>query len=124
MAETSSHYSTLQVSNDASADAIRSAYKALALTWHPDRNHNSAESHRNMQALNAAFAVLNDPALRAAHDDFLASQPRTRVNPFKQTAALFERIVVRYTAPAGGRKLPAEDLVRKSSGWIIPVTFV
>jgi len=37
---------------------------------------------------------------------------------------MFERIVVRYTAPAGGRKLPAEDLVRKSSGWVIPVTFV
>lgn len=124
MPEPFSHYVTLQVPSDATADAIRSAYKALALASHPDRNQNSAESHRKMQALNAAFAVLNDPVLRAAHDRVLAAKARPSVAPLKQIAAIFERIVVRYTAPAGGRKLPAEDLVRKSSGWVIPVTFV
>ncbi|KAF9004035.1 hypothetical protein BDQ17DRAFT_1424988 [Cyathus striatus] len=39
------HYATLGVSADAAEDDIRSAYKALALKWHPDRQlQNSGEA--------------------------------------------------------------------------------
>jgi len=38
-------------------DAIKAAYRRLALEWHPDRNH-SPEAMERMKKINAAFTVL------------------------------------------------------------------
>lgn len=66
------HYDTLHVRRDATADVIRTAYKQLARRYHPDRNQDSAESHRLMQELNTSFDVLDDPIRRAEHDRWIA----------------------------------------------------
>ena len=70
-------YDTLQVSPGATADVIQSAYRALARTYHPDINP-SAAAARRMQEINAAYAVLNDPDLRAQYDARRARQDRIR----------------------------------------------
>ena len=72
-----SHYETLKVPRNASREAIRAAYKALARRYHPDRNSNSIESHRLMQELNASFEILNDSVRRAEYDQWLAHQEAT-----------------------------------------------
>src|SRR5438128_8672142 len=100
MPQPTSHYQTLQVPENAPPEVIRAAFKSLALRWHPDKNHNSAESHRHMQSLNAAFAVLNDPVRRAQHDEWLLTQARARAKLWPTLVALGQRIVVRYSAPA------------------------
>lgn len=69
-------YDTLEVAPGATADAIRSSYRRLAKEHHPDRNA-SAEAKARMQAINEAWAVLNDPAKRAAFD----RARKTVVNP-------------------------------------------
>ena len=124
MSSTPTHYEILQVSTDAPVETIRAAFKTLALVYHPDRNRNSAESHRRMQALNAAFQVLNDPRLRADYDAALSANVGLVARSIRTLRTVGGRIVVRYTAPSGGRRLPADHLVRKSSGWVIPVTFI
>ena len=64
------HYRTLQVTRDADAEVIDRAYKALSLKYHPDRASGSqrADATRHMQRINAAYAVLRDPAKRRAYD--------------------------------------------------------
>lgn len=57
----------------ATAREIRSAYLALARTFHPDRLGGVAEAERNraavrMARVNAAWAVLGDERRRAAYD--------------------------------------------------------
>lgn len=48
---------------------IRAAYKALSQRYHPDRGcHDSREAHERMAAINAAYALLSDPAKRRAYD--------------------------------------------------------
>ncbi|MBO2974554.1 J domain-containing protein [Burkholderia pseudomallei] len=64
------HYDVLRVTRDAPPEVIRAAYKALSQTWHPDRNP-SPDASAAMQALNAAYAVLSDPARRADYDQAL-----------------------------------------------------
>lgn len=68
------HYDTLGVARTASAAEVRAAYRAAARDHHPD----AGGDRGRMQALNAAWAVLGDPARRAAYDRALA---RTAAGP-------------------------------------------
>ena len=68
-----SHYELLGLTDDASQDEIRAAYRALARRHHPDTQHGAdpataERSRRTMAALNAAWAVLGDPVRRQAYD--------------------------------------------------------
>lgn len=69
------YYSTLEVTESASAETIRGAYRYLAQRWHPDKNpDNRAESERITKELNEAFDVLSDSVRRAQYDQWLASR--------------------------------------------------
>ncbi len=65
------HYRTLGVSQDASADEIRAAHRALARRHHPDLVTDPAERRRaegRMAAINGAWHVVGDPVRRAEYD--------------------------------------------------------
>jgi hypothetical protein len=77
------HYQRLKVSNDAPAEVIRAAYRALAAKLHPDRLGGSTgpddAAHTDMAALNAAYEILIDPVLRSHYDASLTpSRPQPR----------------------------------------------
>jgi curved DNA-binding protein CbpA len=61
------HYATLNVSPDATPEELRQARNQLLLFWHPDRSRDPAAPER-AKRINAAYAVLSDPAGRAAYD--------------------------------------------------------
>jgi hypothetical protein len=75
-----SHYELLDVPVDASHEEIRRAYHRQARRHHPDAHSASgqeivAEAHRRMEAVNAAWAVLGDPARRRAYDAEIGLRP-------------------------------------------------
>lgn len=73
------HYRTLQVTRDADPEVIEKAFKVLARRYHPDTSEESPDrSHRRMQALNQAYAVLRDPASRAEYDASLSGSGGSR----------------------------------------------
>lgn len=63
------HYRELQVSRDADPEVIDKAFRTLALKYHPDTG--STADARRMQRINAAYAVLREPASRARYDKTL-----------------------------------------------------
>lgn len=65
------YYDVLQVAPDASPARIRAARRRLAQRYHPDRRADRADAGRAMAAVNAAYAVLSDPAQRAEHDRWI-----------------------------------------------------
>ena len=71
-------YRILQVVPDAEPEVIRAAYRALALKYHPDL---AAASQERMATINDAWAILRDPASRAAVDRALAEAKRTPAPP-------------------------------------------
>ena len=60
-------YAILQVSPGASPDVIHAAYRALARVNHPDHPA-TADCSGRMQLINAAYALLRDPVVRADFD--------------------------------------------------------
>ncbi|KAK4424570.1 DnaJsubfamily B member 6 [Sesamum alatum] len=66
------YYSVLGIRRDASFSDIRSAYRKLALTWHPDRwakNPSAAgEAKRRFQKIQEAYSVLSDKGKRSMYD--------------------------------------------------------
>ena len=64
------YYELLEVSRDADGGAIKSAYRKLAMKFHPDRNPGCGESEAKFKAINEAYDCLKDPQKRAAYDRF------------------------------------------------------
>lgn len=69
------YYEALGVPRDATAEAIKKAYRALARKFHPDLNK-GPEAEARMKDVNEAYAVLSDPERRAAFDQLLARGAR------------------------------------------------
>jgi DnaJ-class molecular chaperone len=61
-------YALLGVPKDAEAPAIKSAYKKLALKWHPDKNNGSEEATEKFKIISEAYAILSNPSRRKRYD--------------------------------------------------------
>lgn len=68
MATKRDYYEILQVSQNASDDEIKKAYKRLAMKYHPDRNPDDEESEARFKEIKEAYEVLSDPQKRQAYD--------------------------------------------------------
>jgi curved DNA-binding protein CbpA len=68
-------YAVLGVAASATDAEIRAAYRRAAQLAHPDRVGNASASTEDMAAINDAWRVLRDPALRAQYDG--GDAPRT-----------------------------------------------
>lgn len=66
------HYQTLGLSDSATMEEIKSAYRSLVRLHHPDANpHDREASEVLMKAVLTAYATLSDPTKRAAYDNDL-----------------------------------------------------
>ncbi|MBI1401657.1 MAG: molecular chaperone DnaJ [Porphyrobacter sp.] len=64
------YYQTLEVSRDADGATLKSAYRKLAMKFHPDRNPGDATCEAKFKAINEAYDCLKDPQKRAAYDRY------------------------------------------------------
>jgi molecular chaperone DnaJ len=61
-------YEVLGVARDAEPEAIKKAYRRLALRYHPDKNPGDKEAEERFKEAAAAYEVLSDPQRREAYD--------------------------------------------------------
>lgn len=63
-------YEVLSVSRDASDQELKTAYRKLAMKYHPDRNPGDAAAEEKFKECSEAYQVLSDPDKRAAYDRY------------------------------------------------------
>ena len=63
------YYTTLGVSKTASKEAIKKAYRKLAMKYHPDRNPGK-EAEQKFKEASEAYEVLSDDKKRSQYDQF------------------------------------------------------
>ncbi len=70
MANKRDFYEVLGVGRDASEQEIKSAYRKLALKYHPDRNPNDPSAEEHFKEAAEAYSVLSDQQKRATYDQY------------------------------------------------------
>ncbi|HEY7740839.1 MAG TPA: molecular chaperone DnaJ [Steroidobacteraceae bacterium] len=64
------YYQVLGVPRNATEDAIKKAYRRLAMKYHPDRNPDDKEAEERFKEAKEAYEILTDAQKRAAYDQY------------------------------------------------------
>jgi molecular chaperone DnaJ len=63
-------YNVLGVSRSANTDEIKTAYRKLAMKYHPDRNPDNKDAEEKFKQATEAYEVLSDSSKRTQYDQF------------------------------------------------------
>lgn len=63
-------YQVLGLNKGANEQEIKSAYRKLALQWHPDKHKGEKDAEQRFKEINEAYEVLSDPQKRQQYDTF------------------------------------------------------
>ena len=114
-------YDVLGVSRDADQSDIKSAYRRLALRYHPDQNPDDAASEERFKEVSWAYEILSDPVSRRRYDrgglgatdgglrpgDFSV---RRGVEAFSEFLQMFGEFMSGPAETGGPRPIDGEDL--------------
>lgn len=64
------YYEVLGVERTANDQVLKTAYRRLALQYHPDRNPDNPDAEERFKVCSEAYQVLSDPQKRAAYDRY------------------------------------------------------
>ena len=64
------YYETLECQKGATVEVLKSAYRKLAMRFHPDKNPGDHTAEVKFKEINEAYDVLKDDQKRAAYDRF------------------------------------------------------
>jgi len=86
------YYEVLKVERTATDGELKTAYRKLAMEFHPDRNPNNPEAEEKFKVCSEAYQVLSDPDKRAAYDRYgHAGVNGAGGNPFQQGGGPFQQ---------------------------------
>ncbi len=96
------YYKILGVSENASADEIKAAYRKLAKEYHPDKNPGDKTAESRFKDISEAYEVLRDPEKRRKYDELR----RLNTQGFGKTRTMsYEEFMRQF----GGERVGSED---------------
>ena len=100
------YYSVLGVERNADTDAIKRAYRKLAMKHHPDRNPGNKVAEERFKEVQEAYACLSDDEKRSAYNRFghAAFEGSGRASPGPDFSSFFGDVFSDFFGGGGGRR--------------------
>ena len=92
------YYELLEVSQTASKEVIRAAYKSLMQRYHPDKNPNSPEIAKRAALLVQAYEVLSDAEKRSTYDLQIKIQSELKPSAFEDRSSIVNSFLTTHTS--------------------------
>ena len=109
------YYEVLGVARNATPQELKSAYRKLAVKYHPDKNPGDKKAEENFKEAAEAYTVLADPEKRALYDQYghagLKGGPVFNQDIFRE----FSDISISRRSRCNSALLPTLALIRVSS---------
>jgi len=115
------YYEILEVSQNASPEVIKAAYKSLMQRYHPDRNPDNTEIAERASQITQAYEIISDASRRSAYDVELNLREST-INPGRSAVELASNKLRNKQKPSGKTSNRAIWIIILSiivSGWLI-----
>lgn len=119
------NYEILEVSQNASQEVIKAAYKSLMQRYHPDKNPGNIAVAEHASRIIQAYDVISDVTKRAAYDKVLGLQS-SEIMPVKNGTAKTTHTPSGRTVPKNNTSYWFSWLIIASilmSGWLILAHF-
>jgi tetratricopeptide (TPR) repeat protein len=97
------YYYILGLSQSATQAEIKTAYRKLALRYHPDKNGGSSYAEERFKQISEAYRVLSNPRKKARHDwsleyeAYQQTQPAWNYTPPRQETTTYTQARPQYT---------------------------
>jgi molecular chaperone DnaJ len=103
------YYETLECQKSETVEALKGAYRKLAMKFHPDRNPGDATAEVKFKEISEAYDVLKDDQKRAAYDRFghaafESGMGRAGANPFDFAGSFSDVFEDLFGDLMGGRR--------------------
>ena len=106
------YYELLGISEDASSEEIKQAYRSNIKEWHPDLHPDKPDAAAKTQEINEAYDILSDPHKKAKYDEYLGFSRTCKVTPIRnQDDTVTEQATVEYDSGIDYGNMSFEDYV-------------
>jgi len=122
MASKRDYYEVLGVKRDASERDIASAYRKLAVKYHPDSNPGDAAAIEKFKEAAEAYEVLSDREKRARYDQFGHAASEQFGHQFHDVEDIFEAFGDIFSEMFGGQRRGGGRRVRRGADVRVDVT--
>ena len=122
MASKRDYYEILGVKRDASDREIASAYRKLAVKYHPDSNPGNADAVEKFKEAAEAYEILSDGDKRARYDQFGHAGTDQFTHQFHDVEDIFEAFGDIFSEMFGGQRRGGGRRVRRGADVRVDVT--
>lgn len=106
------YYELLGISEDASSEEIKQAYRSNIKEWHPDLHPDKPDAAAKTQEINEAYDILSDPNKKAKYDEYLGFSRACKVTPIRnQDDTVTEQAPVKDDTGVDYSNMSFEDYV-------------